>query len=117
MTTHPYSTLSALFPMSQDELHEIAQATTPASVDVPNTWPSLAVWALSKWGIGIVFCAFLVPVYQDLKESNQSMVRISVANIQAMNALAEKIEAGTQQTRINGEKIDSLERRSYQLPK
>jgi hypothetical protein len=86
--------------MSKEELHEFAESTTPAEINVPKTWAGLAVWALGKWGIGVVFLALLVPVYQDLKISNSRFyeiirqnAEISTQNVRVMEALATKIEA------------------------
>lgn len=58
------------------QLHSIAQNDTPASVEVPNSWPGLAVWALTKFGIGIVFAYGLWVVYGDLKSTNAQMMTI-----------------------------------------
>jgi len=88
--------------MSQDELHQIANASTPAEVYVPNTIPALAVWALTKFGVGFVFAIMLVPVYLDLKESNKNMMDITRANIQAMQALANEVRA-------NGARLDKFD--------
>ena len=77
--------------MSRDDLHEVAVSTTPADVEVPKTYTGLIVWAVGKWGIGIVFGAFLVPVYMDLKESNLRFAEVSHANVQVLNALANEV--------------------------
>lgn len=75
-----------------DQLHQLAKETTPSTVDVPNTYTGLVVWAVGKWGIGVVFAAFLIPVYQDLKASNQRLADISQANVQVLTALAGRID-------------------------
>ena len=51
------------------------------------------MWALGKWGIGVVFLALLVPVYQDLKLSNSRWADQATQNIRVMEAMAAKIEA------------------------
>jgi hypothetical protein len=79
--------------MSKEELHELAQSSTPAEISVPETWGGLLIWAVGKWGVGIVFLALLVPVYQDLKLSNSRWADQATQNIRVMEALAAKIEA------------------------
>lgn len=78
--------------MSLDELHQIAEKATPADVNVPQTWGGLLVWAVGKWGVGVVFLALLVPVYQDLKISNRQLAEISSANVRVLESLANKVE-------------------------
>lgn len=78
--------------MSKEELHELAKSTTPEQVNIPATWGGLLVWAAGKWGVGIVFLVLLVPVYQDLKESNKQIAELSRANVQVLTALAQKID-------------------------
>jgi len=82
--------------MSREDLHAVAEQTTPASVTVPSTWGGLIVWAVGKWGAGAVFLVLLVPVYQDLKASNNRLADISNKNVQVLEALANKIEASNQ---------------------
>lgn len=77
--------------MSRDELHEIANKTTPSDVEVPNTYIGLIVWAVSKFGIGIIFAAMLVPVYLDNKEANGAILEMTRANINALHALANEV--------------------------
>jgi hypothetical protein len=79
--------------MSKDDLHALAESTTPPDINVPSTWGGIIIWALGKWGIGIVFLGLLVPVYQDLKFSNAQLASISSSNVRVLEALAAKIEA------------------------
>ena len=78
--------------MSKDELNKIANDTTPTGVSVPSTWGGLIVWAAGKWGVGIIFLVMLIPVYNDLKESNKAIAELSRANVQVLTALAQKID-------------------------
>lgn len=84
--------------MSKEELHEIATQTTPEHVNIPETWGGLIVWAVGKWGVGVVFAAMLVPVYTDLKASNQQLADISKANVSVLMGLAQKIESSNERT-------------------
>lgn len=98
--------------MTTDNLHQMAAATTPENVEIPNTYGGLIVWAIGKWGIGVIFAAFLVPVYQDLKASNQRLGDISQANVQVLTALANKIDATNQQVQRMDDSIRRLESNS-----
>ena len=95
--------------MTTENLHQMAAATTPENVEIPKTYTGLIVWAIGKWGIGIVFAAFLIPVYQDLKASNQRLADISQANVQVLMALATKIDATNQQVQRMDDSIRRLE--------
>jgi hypothetical protein len=95
--------------MTTENLHQVAAATTPESVEIPKTYTGLIVWAVGKWGIGIIFAAFLVPVYQDLKASNQRLADISQANVQVLTALAQKIETTNHQVQRMDDSIRRLE--------
>ena len=95
--------------MSADDLHEVAQSSTPASVEVPNTYFGLVVWAIGKWGAGALFAAFLIPVYQDLKASNQRLADISQANVQVLTALATKVDNSVQQSQRVEDALRRLE--------
>jgi hypothetical protein len=64
--------------MSRNELHDLAQATTPPDVSVPNTIVGLIVWATGRFGVGIVLAsAFgwaVVHVYLDLQKLNDRVL-------------------------------------------
>lgn len=95
--------------MSKEEIHSIAESLTPPSVSVPQTWGGIIVWALGKWGIGVVFLALLVPVYQDLKTSNSQLAVISTNNVRVLEALAAKIEASNHAVQRLDDAIRRLE--------
>jgi len=65
--------------MSTKELHDFAQTDTPEAVDVPRNWGGLLVWAVGRFGSGIVLalaCAWaLMRVYDDhAAQTRQLMV-------------------------------------------
>lgn len=95
--------------MAPENLHQMAVETTPQSVEIPKTYAGLIVWAIGKWGIGIVFAAFLVPVYQDLKESNMRLAAMTEANVEVLMALATKIDATNQQVQRMDDSLRRLE--------
>lgn len=79
--------------MCKSELHEKAMNDTPKEVEVPNSWPGLAVWVLGRWGIGAIGFVFLYVVYQDLRMSNERFAVISEKNVLVLEQLASKIQA------------------------
>lgn len=89
--------------MDLQDLHQVAESSTPQSVSIPQTWGGLIAYAIAKWGAGAVFLGLLVPVYMDLKSSNQQFVDISKANVTALLAIAKQVED-------NGDKVDLLTR-------
>lgn len=93
--------------MSADDLHQIASDSTPQNVEIPKSYAGLMVWALGKWGAGAVFLFLLIPVYQDLKSSNQRLADISVANVEVLRALALRVDAATDRI----ERMDDAVRR------
>jgi len=89
--------------MSRDQLHSIASQDAPDNVEVPNTWPGIVVWAVGKFGTGIIFAFMLIYVYQDLQAANKAMVDVVRANTQAIQSLAN-------QTGETNRKIENIER-------
>lgn len=77
--------------MSLDELHQHAQESTPASINIPKTWSGVAAWAIGQFGPGAVFLLLLIPVYLDLKVSNQQFVEISSANIRVISDMSQQL--------------------------
>jgi len=95
--------------MTLEIAHKVAEENSPEYVSVPQTWGGVIVWAAGKWGVGIIFAAMLVPVYQDLKESNQRLADVSKANVEVLTALAQKVETGNERTSRLEEAIRRLE--------
>ena len=95
--------------MSRDELHKHASSTTPAVVNVPNTWAGLIVWAVGKWGVGTIFMIMLGWVYLDLQEANRAMVEVVRANAVVIENLAKEV-------RSNGDKVDRLDNSLHFTP-
>lgn len=85
--------------MSQDELHSIANATTPEPISVPNTWQGLIVWAAVKFGSGIVVAAVfgwgIVHVYTDMRNDREQLLAAYKDAIQVMQSVASKLDAQT----------------------
>jgi hypothetical protein len=77
--------------------------------DIPNTWPALAVWACTKWGIGILGFALLIPVYYDLRASNERFAKLAEANVSAIQTLANRIDKAHENVGTMSETIRRME--------
>ena len=57
--------------MSTQDIHKIASSDTPSTVQVPNSWAGLAMWAAGRFGVGVLFAGvfgwWLMTVYGDLR--------------------------------------------------
>ena len=95
--------------MTLQAAHKVADENSPEYVSIPETWGGLLVWAAGKWGVGIVFAAMLVPVYSDLKASNQRLADISKANVEVLTALAQDVKTGNERTSRLEEAIRRLD--------
>jgi hypothetical protein len=81
--------------MSTDTLHQIAQNDTPATVQVPSTINGLIIWAVGRFGGGIVIavaCAWaLSKVYEDLRRQTDRMMTLMETRAASDSALATSI--------------------------
>ena len=61
------------------KLTAIAQADTPASVEVPSSWAGLIVWASARFGVGIIFAVVFGyetrEVYNDGKARQEQLMQ------------------------------------------
>jgi hypothetical protein len=82
--------------MSQNELTSVANADTPENVTVPNTWQGLIVWALARFGVGIVVAGVFgystTIVYADLRADRAALMDAYRDNIQAVEKFTHAIE-------------------------
>jgi hypothetical protein len=85
--------------MSQEELYKIANDTTPEVIQVPNTWQGFIVWAIAKFGTGIVVAGVfgwgIVHVYADMRNDRQQLLDAYKDAIQVMQSVATKLDAQT----------------------
>lgn len=83
--------------MSQDELHSIAHADTPHDVEVPNTWQGLIVWAIARFGIGIlvagVFGFATKEIYADMRADRLQLMDAYRDNTRAIQTFTLKVDA------------------------
>jgi hypothetical protein len=64
--------------MSKTDLTAVANATSPPEVQIPESWQALIVWAVAKFGTGILLAVVLavatVRVYEDLTILNNRVL-------------------------------------------
>lgn len=66
--------------MSASDLHQMAEQDTPNAVAVPNEWRGLVIWAIGRFGSGILLaaaCAWaLMRVYDDHAMQTRQLMTI-----------------------------------------
>jgi len=89
--------------VSANELHDLAQEDTPSAVSVPREWRGLLVWAVGRFGSGILFavaCAWaLQRVYDDHAAQTRQLMtileqraRVDLEMTQAVSQLRSSID-------------------------
>lgn len=97
--------------MSASDLHQMAEQDTPSSVEVPKEWRGLVIWALGRFGSGILLaaaCAWaLMRVYDDhAAQTRQLMVileqraRVDSEMTLAVNQLRSAIDDVSKEARM-----------------
>lgn len=64
---------------------EYAQQDTPAQVSLDGGFLHLAVWAIGRFGIGVVFLYMVYILYQDQRMDNQATTKMLYDTIQKTN--------------------------------
>lgn len=74
--------------------HSVASHDTPQDVKVPDNLAGLAVWAVGRFGIGIVFLGMVYFQYRDMSTLVDRMMRAlesrAVADVQIARAMTEQ---------------------------
>jgi hypothetical protein len=82
--------------MSQDELHSIAAADSPRDVDIPNTWQGLIVWAIARFGVGILVAAVFgyatKEIYSDMRDDRLQLMNAYRDNTRAIQDFTSKVD-------------------------
>lgn len=93
--------------MSKDDLHTFAQNDTPSQIEIPNTWHGLIVWAVGRFGIGVVFTGLLAygiaVVYQDGRKDQTQLLDAYNNNTEVMSRVSVTIEQMSKQVDRNTE--------------
>jgi hypothetical protein len=76
--------------MSQNDLHHIAQADSPQSVDIPNTPSGLLGWALVRFGPWVLGFVFAVLFYFDFKLERKENVSYQRSMVEKLMATVDK---------------------------
>ena len=83
--------------MSQEELHQLANADTPAVVQVPKTINGLIIWALARFGGGAIFALACVYVYKDMRADRSELFNAYRENIEVMRDFKASLEIQTRE--------------------
>lgn len=59
--------------MSTDTFYSIAQADTPETVTVPKSWTALAVWAVGRFGVGVIVAAVFWHAWREERRETHVM--------------------------------------------
>jgi len=78
--------------MSREELHDAAQADTPASVEIPNTTNGLILWLLGRFGVAVAFAAATYFVYQDMRSDRKELFEAYRQNTEVIRDFKNTIE-------------------------
>ena len=54
-------------------LHSIAQNDTPGTVEVPVSWAGLTLWAIGRFGGGVIIAIFAIYAWRDSNEQNKQL--------------------------------------------
>lgn len=83
--------------MSRDELHDAAQADTPAHVEIPNTTNGVILWMLGRFGVAVVFAASTFYVYQDMRADRAELFNAYQRNIEVISGFKSVLENQTRE--------------------
>lgn len=83
--------------MSRDELHDAAQADTPAHVDIPATTNGLILWLLGRFGVAVVFAASTFYVYRDMRADRLELFNAYQKNMEVIIGFKSVLENQTRE--------------------
>jgi hypothetical protein len=92
------------------QIHSFAQEDTPAKVQVPQSWAGIIMWAIGRFGGGIVIaavCAYMLDrVYADYQRQNIAVLlaltqqtEVNAKNVVVMEELRKTIQELTNEAR------------------
>lgn len=85
--------------MTAENLHEVAKGDTPDNVEIPKDWRALLLWAVGRFGVGIlvavVFGYFLATVYRDMRADRADLMNAYKEAVGVMQQVSSQIEANT----------------------
>jgi predicted nuclease with TOPRIM domain len=94
---------------TKEAIHTAINEDQPSDYQLPKTWPAIVAMLFTKAGLGAIFLLLLIPVYLDLKASNERFAKLAEANITAMQALTSKIEKSHENVGTMQETIRRIE--------
>jgi hypothetical protein len=85
--------------MSKDEIHSIATVDTPSDIQIPNTWQGLIVWAVARFGVGLivaaVFCYGIITIYADMRTDRTQLMDAYRDNTKAIEQFGSRLAEQT----------------------
>ena len=82
--------------MSQDEIHSIATSDSPRGIEIPNTWQGLIVWAIARFGVGIIVAAVFAyatkEIYTDMRADRLVLLEAYRDNTRAIQSFDSTME-------------------------
>jgi len=82
--------------VSKEEIHSIADADSPNEVNIPQTWQALVVWAIARFGVGLVVAAVFgwatTIVYNDLRTSRDQLMDAYKDNTRVMESFNRQLD-------------------------
>ena len=83
--------------MSKDELHDAANADTPAHVEIPATTNGLILWLLGRFGVAVVFAVSTFYVYRDMRADRAELFNAYQRNIEVISGFKSVLENQTRE--------------------
>jgi hypothetical protein len=81
--------------MSKDDLHNVASADSPRDVEIPNTWQGLIVWAVARFGVGMVVAGVFgyatKEIYSDMRADRLQLLDAYQDNTRVIQEFSSKI--------------------------
>lgn len=102
--------------MSTDTLHRIAQSDTPATVDVPQTWSGLAVWALGRFGGIVVATAFLAYAWNDSNETHKRQTERLIAILESKSRTETELSMALSKLSTAIDEVSREARQAHRTP-
>ena len=82
--------------MGKETIRRLAQSDTPSAVEVPNTWAGLMIWAVGRFGVGMLLAA-------------ASLYGLNIVYGDNKNLINRQMEAFREQTKVNAQTLVALD--------
>ena len=83
-------------------MRKLAQSDTPAEIVVPNTWSGIVIWAIGRFGVGVLMAAVFAYGLREVYADNKSLI-------------SQQMEAFREQTKVNAQTLIALDQIKLEL--